>query len=30
MLAPAAAGMPSVGLRHQVELDLAEFQHDMR
>jgi non-specific serine/threonine protein kinase/serine/threonine-protein kinase len=26
MLTPAAAGMPSSGLRHQVELDLLEFQ----
>jgi tetratricopeptide (TPR) repeat protein len=28
MLAPTPAGMPSSGLRHQVELDLVEFQHE--
>ena len=30
MLTPAAPGMPSSGLRHQVELDLVEFQHEPR
>jgi hypothetical protein len=30
VLTPAATGMPSSGLRHQVELDLIEFQHEPR
>jgi len=30
ILAPAPTGAPSSGLRHQVEVDLAEFQHRRR